>query len=192
MPQTADITAIGLSCLIYAFMRIKHKIENKPKTSIGFQPDNSNLKKRKGINKINITVPDWVPGLGGKNFGFNIPTIPALYTGTENWKGGTAIINEKAYGGEIVDLPSGSRVYPHDESIDKAYNDGVNASFGGNSITIAKLADEIVVREDADIERIVNELARKLGDACASTGSAMAMSKMSNKVQSVNKAFAGV
>ena len=46
MPQTADITAIGLSCLIYAFMRIKHKIENKLKTSIGFQPDNSNLKKR--------------------------------------------------------------------------------------------------------------------------------------------------
>lgn len=27
------------------------------------------------LNKISFTVPDWVPGLGGKYFGFNIPRI---------------------------------------------------------------------------------------------------------------------
>lgn len=33
------------------------------------------------INSISVTVPDWVPGLGGQTFGFNIPTIPALAAG---------------------------------------------------------------------------------------------------------------
>jgi len=27
------------------------------------------------INKINFKVPDWIPGLGGKEIGFNLPTI---------------------------------------------------------------------------------------------------------------------
>ena len=40
---------------------------------------------------------------GGLNIGHNA-------TGTMNWKGGLTEINER--GGEIVDLPSGSRIYP--------------------------------------------------------------------------------
>lgn len=40
----------------------------------------------KAINKISVTVPDWVPEIGGKRFGFNIkeltaPQIPKLATG---------------------------------------------------------------------------------------------------------------
>lgn len=33
------------------------------------------------INSISVTIPDWVPGVGGKTMGFNIPTIPALAAG---------------------------------------------------------------------------------------------------------------
>ena len=33
------------------------------------------------INSISVTIPDWVPGVGGKTLGFNIPTIPALASG---------------------------------------------------------------------------------------------------------------
>lgn len=33
------------------------------------------------INGISVTIPDWVPGVGGKTLGFNIPTIPALAAG---------------------------------------------------------------------------------------------------------------
>lgn len=33
------------------------------------------------INGISVTVPDWVPGLGGKTFGFSIPSIPLLAEG---------------------------------------------------------------------------------------------------------------
>lgn len=33
------------------------------------------------INGISVTIPDWVPGVGGTTLGFNIPTIPALAAG---------------------------------------------------------------------------------------------------------------
>lgn len=36
----------------------------------------------RGANKIRIDVPDWVPGFGGKTFGFNIKEIPLLAKGT--------------------------------------------------------------------------------------------------------------
>ncbi len=32
----------------------------------------------KGANKISFDVPDWVPVMGGKKFGFNIPEIPKV------------------------------------------------------------------------------------------------------------------
>ena len=34
-----------------------------------------------GLNKLHVSIPDWVPGLGGKEFGLNIPQIPMLATG---------------------------------------------------------------------------------------------------------------
>ena len=33
------------------------------------------------INSISVTIPDWVPGVGGKTLGFNIPTSPQLAEG---------------------------------------------------------------------------------------------------------------
>ena len=36
----------------------------------------------RGANRIKFNVPDWVPGIGGKQFGFNIPQIPKLAKGT--------------------------------------------------------------------------------------------------------------
>lgn len=109
----------------------------------------------RGLNKLtNIKLPDF---LGGKQIGFSIPEIPMLYKGTDNWQGGTAMIHDR--GAEIVDLPRGTRVYPHDESIKKAFNDGARS---GGSFNIAKLADTIIVREDADIDRIANALYNKM------------------------------
>ena len=35
----------------------------------------------RGANKIKFDVPDWVPGFGGKTFGFNIKEIPLLAKG---------------------------------------------------------------------------------------------------------------
>lgn len=34
-----------------------------------------------GLNKISFTAPDWIPGVGGKHFGVNLPKIRYLHTG---------------------------------------------------------------------------------------------------------------
>ena len=110
--------------------------------------------------------------------------------GTSYFGGGWTEINE--HGGEIIDLPAGSRIYPHATTMEmlKSTFDGFaggfapkvsdigammgrmaenmamsmsdSASNGGNTknpiITIT--GNEFVVREDADIDRIVHELLR--------------------------------
>ena len=111
-----------------------------------------------GINKLNVSIPGWVPGVGGKSFSPNIPTIPTLASGTQNWQGGIVQISEQ--GGEIVDLPKGSRVYPHDESVKKAYNQG--RASGSVQVNIPKIADTVVVREESDIDRLAAAIAHNL------------------------------
>lgn len=103
-----------------------------------------------GLNGLKI--PSWVPKLGGK--GINIPKIPMLAKGTLNWSGGLAQVHEK--GGELIDLPHGTRVYPHDESIRRAREDGKK------TYRIEKFADTIIVREEADIHKIAKALADEL------------------------------
>ncbi|MCI9078993.1 MAG: phage tail tape measure protein [Lachnospiraceae bacterium] len=120
-----------------------------------------------GINKLGIKIPDWVPKIGGKKFGIDIPAIPMLYKGTNNWQGGAAVIHDR--GGEIVDLPKGSRVYPHDKSIEMARREGAKGSI---TINIQKLADKIEVRSDEDIDRIAEVLAYKLKRIAFNTGTA--------------------
>lgn len=48
----------------------------------------------KGANKIHFDIPDWVPGFGGKTFGFNIQQIPLLAKGGVISQPTTAIIGE--------------------------------------------------------------------------------------------------
>lgn len=105
-----------------------------------------------GLNKISIDVPDWVPGIGGKTFGINISHISHLEKGTSHWGGGMALVGER--GPEIVSLPRGSRVTPNRDS----------QKMMSKSIIVNKLADKIIVREEADIDRIATALARKLED----------------------------
>lgn len=94
-----------------------------------------------------------------------------LYKGTDNWKGGIAMIHDR--GGEIVDLPQGSRVYPHDKSIEMARMEGAKNSSGGSvTINIQKLADRIEIRNDDDIDRIAEALAYKLKKIAFNTGTA--------------------
>lgn len=112
-----------------------------------------------GVNKIGIEIPDWVPKLGGKKFKIDIPQIPMLYKGTSNWMGGPAMIHDK--GAEIVDLPQGTRVYPHDKSLQMA-----RESRSKNvKVVVEKLCEQIIVRNDSDIDKIADALARKLEQA---------------------------
>ena len=122
------------------------------------------------LNKVSISIPDWVPEpMGGKSFGINIPTIPALAVGTNNWKGGIVQISEK--GGEIVDLPQGSRVYPHDESVRKAYVDGANSKRNDRNITInfPNFGQNIVVRNDNDIKKLADQVVKMISEKLEET-----------------------
>lgn len=62
------------------------------------------------IGAINgaIWVINLIPGV-------NIPDIPYLLHGTDDWQGGFAVMNEGGRG-ELVNLPNGSQVIPHDVS----------------------------------------------------------------------------
>lgn len=61
------------------------------------------------IDKINsISVPDWVPGIGGKSA--NIGHIPMLARGGRVIGEGQAIVGEE--GPELIELPSGAKVTP--------------------------------------------------------------------------------
>nr|DAY65954.1 MAG TPA: minor tail protein [Caudoviricetes sp.] len=140
-----------------------------------------------GINSISVDIPDGIPLVGGKHIGFSIPKIPALAKGTPNWLGGLAQINEK--GGEIVDLPKGTRVYPHDESVSIAKNTsnaklsmldrrlakmeaGKGKSDGKKevNITISKLADQIIVKDKTDIDEIADKIATNLKNTALNMG----------------------
>lgn len=103
-----------------------------------------------------IKVPKWVPVFGGKKFSFEIPKIPNLSRGTNDWKGGPVQVHER--GGEIIDLPKGSRVYPHDQSVKMAKN----AVGNDIKVTINKLADTIKVTDEKDIDKMVDIFAEKL------------------------------
>lgn len=61
----------------------------------------------RGFNKIKIDVPDWVPELGGKEFGFNIPTISSVAYLAKGGSlvNGTAVVGEN--GPEILSVTGG-------------------------------------------------------------------------------------
>ena len=82
--------------------------------------------------------------------------------GTNNWRGGLTWVNEA--GGELMNLPNGTQIIPHDLSETMVKEHARNVGNGMN-INIPKLADTIVVREDADIDRIGEALANKLNIA---------------------------
>lgn len=64
----------------------------------------------KAMNRIKFSIPDWVPNIGGKSWGFNIPTIPKLAAGGNIIRAGSTLVGEN--GPEILNLPAGASVTP--------------------------------------------------------------------------------
>ena len=87
-------------------------------------------------------------------------------TGTKYWGGGLSLVGE--HGPELVQMPSGSKVYTNTETrriakdaSETTSNNG-NKAIVSNSINIAKLAETIIVREEADITKIANKLVEQI------------------------------
>ena len=90
-------------------------------------------------------------------------------TGTSNWRGGMTWVGE--HGPELVALPKGTRITSNQQSKRQVRNQQDNGSKpqGGNGnggvvihINIPKLADQIIVREEADIDRIGDQIAKRV------------------------------
>lgn len=72
------------------------------------------------LNKLKFTVPDWIPAIGGKGFGFNIPTIPSFDVGSRYVPFDTlAMVHE----GEQIIKKSEN---PYANSGGKTLNSGIN------------------------------------------------------------------
>ena len=74
------------------------------------------------IGKIGFTVPDWIPGIGGKSF-----HVPKLAKGGVLQSAGTVMVGER--GPELLTLPTGAQVTPLSRVTDyQLGNDGLSAS----------------------------------------------------------------
>ena len=60
------------------------------------------------MNKISVTIPSWVPAIGGRTFGINLSKLNYLATGTQNAQKGLAIVGEA--GPELVKFNGGEQV----------------------------------------------------------------------------------
>lgn len=97
-----------------------------------------------GLNKVSFKVPNWVPAIGGKQFGFNIPNIPQLATGTNYVPQDTLAVLHK---GEAV--------------VPKKYNPAANGGISAGNITvILEMDGETIAQKIAPA--MVNEIRFKL------------------------------
>lgn len=105
------------------------------------------------IDKINASL-EFTISLPGKDISINPPDIGQLARGTDNWRGGLAVVGEE--GPELVDLPRGSRVTPHGESM------GMLRGLGGSAPMVVQL-----VVDGRVLEQILIQHTRRTGEPLA-------------------------
>lgn len=135
------------------------------------------------VNGVTTAVNAMISGINTVTGAVGVPSIPSipsvtlprLAKGTQNWKGGLVQVSER--GGEVIDLPKGSRVYPHDKSLAMAREEGRRQKPQAGrtakttvTIQIPKLADQIIIREDADIDKLADAFADRLEKVSRNVG----------------------
>lgn len=78
-------------------------------------------------------------------------------TGSEYYAGGLTEVNE--HGGEIIDLPGGSRIYPH-ATTERMLEKQFAQSAPGGAPVVNISGNTFVVRQESDIQQIAYELAQ--------------------------------
>lgn len=77
----------------------------------------------RGVNKISFSVPEWVPGIGGKHFGVHLPQIPALAEGGIVTRATMALVGEGKEHEAVIPL----------SKLDKLVTDSVSKVLKSNS-----------------------------------------------------------
>lgn len=112
----------------------------------------------KQINKISFDVPDWVPGIGGKTLGVNIPAIsekklPRLATGT-------VIPPNKEFLAVLGDQNSGTNIEAPLATIEQAVanvlaqqgrNQNITIEFNGNLAALARVLNPHIKSENTRV-----------------------------------------
>ena len=97
------------------------------------------------INSISVTIPDWVPLVGGQTLGFNIPQIPMLAAGGTIEQPMLAVVGDAP---ETI-VPHGNT--PRNRALLGEAAAGVGASIGGTvvnfNVTISGGADAAAVTQ---------------------------------------------
>lgn len=126
-----------------------------------------------GAGQIRAAIQAAVASAAG-SVSINVPiNVGQNYNGTNNWVGGLTTINER--GGELVDLPSGTRIYPHDKSVTMAFDEGMQTAMEGkrggddyssHDDSVHFHAGAIVVQangaSEAEAERLANLIMEKI------------------------------
>lgn len=110
-------------------------------------------------NKIN-SAGAWIDGIEAR--GEQITGLKHNALGSSYYTGGLTEINER--GGEIIDLPNGSRIYPHTTTVNMLQNEMSNYQpqtvpvMGAPTVNVS--GNTFVVREEADIDKIAYKIAQ--------------------------------
>jgi hypothetical protein len=97
-----------------------------------------------GLNKISFDVPDWVPGIGGKTFGFNIPKASFGRVSIPRLAQGAVIPPNREFLAVLGDQKQGTNIEAPLQTIVDAFNialaqnGGVNYG-GGNTEVVLEI-----------------------------------------------------
>ena len=91
-----------------------------------------------GLNKIRFNVPDWVPGIGGKNFGFNIPSVKFGRVSIPRLAQGAVIPPNREFLAVLGDQKHGTNIEAPLQTIVDAFNIALqgNANYGGGNTEV--------------------------------------------------------
>lgn len=134
------------------------------KTPINFIINGLNTLIR-GINKIHFSIPDWVPGIGGKSIGFNIREIDRLRVGIDYvpYDDYPALLHR----GERVLRASENKAYTEERRRPPANiesDDAGGGQSGGNTYNVTLNIDSFAGTKD-DAETFADALLERLQEA---------------------------
>lgn len=109
----------------------------------------------KALNKLKVTIPDWVPLVGGQTFGLNLPTIPSLAKGATVMprSGGSLVRVAEAGRAERIEPLDKQGLSERDRAIIRLLSEGsgqapiqiiVNPSPGMDETELAAKIDRII------------------------------------------------
>lgn len=106
----------------------------------------------RGLNKISIKIPDWVPALGGKSFGFNLKELGKIAYLAQGGilSSGTAVVGEA--GPELLTMSAGRAI------VQPLTNNTTTKNFGGVTLNIYGAAGQ-------NIQELAEIIMDEIGDA---------------------------